>query len=157
MHKIWIWFINWLSKSSNSAPICSKTQNVRLCYPHNKNDEMICKISLNVINQQFTHKLRNSQGLFRLLPLINQGHQWFSPNDQRQLLLFCQLCLWTYELHSKTTKSAVHLYHSTIKFWKAVKNRDFQNKILIVKSQRTYLCNTIQQQQPWILDSWITW
>ena len=134
-----------------------KIQNVRLCCPNNKNDETICKISLNVINQHFTRKLSNSQRSFRLLPQINQGDQWFSQNDQRQLLLFCQPYTWNYELHSKTTKSVVHLYHSTIKLWKAVKNRDFQNQILIVKLQWTYLCNTTQQQQPWILESWITW
>ncbi len=79
------WFINWLSKLSNSAPICPKTQNARLCYPNNKNDEMICKISLNVINQHFTCKLSNFQRSFRLLFLINQGYQWFGPNDQKQL------------------------------------------------------------------------
>ena len=81
-----------------------KTQNVYLCYPNNDNEKMICKISLNVINQQFAQKLSNSQGLFRLLPLINQRYQWFSPNDQRQLLLFCQLCTWTYKSHSLNNK-----------------------------------------------------
>ena len=127
------WFINWLSKSSNNTPICSK--NPKCLFVLSKQQEW-----RNDMQNQFERNKSTFYSQTESFSRVISPIAAYQPEEISGLVetikdgcyFFVNYVPEPTNCTHKTTKLAVRSDHCIIKLWKAVKNRDFQNQILIM-------------------------